>query len=1089
MSRNDAEDFAQRLYARVPGNYLVYDAERGQPLLALLRVIGAQVANVRQDLDALWDNFFIETCDEWVVPYIGALVGANLLQQPVGQSNRLDVWNTVLWRRSRGTPQMLQALAQAISGWPADLAEFFLALGWSQNLNHVRLDRPLTPDLRDPLQLASLGHADDLLAHAADFKPGRPLDSPRVSSNSLGVGRAGWSTPGRYQIGNLGLFVRRLQTFPVRGATPAGAMPGAQTPVGTSCFTFNPLFHDVPLFASDSAAAISRAEFAADPWASFAPDSDIAVRQFGVLLAAESAPAVRLSAGSKPCTFGNLTSGVALADMRLLQPRSLQLGSAHFLITAKWQQGTTSANLGFLSTLFAASGSSPAFRAGSTGSGAGQLVITIQTGGNGMGWPGPALPLSPAARFPGAVIAICIARSGARHAADGLYVYLPASLITPGDGHSYFVADDGSAYTSSNLSGTTPARSSEGQVYPPRSADPSTAPALTFLGLNRKPGAMVLTDPARFSSADVLVEAALFTGPSTFQTLGGITTAVQTAAVDSDLQAPTPWPAFTFAPSRNALSGSIPQTGLLSILLRPLAGDFVPPSELVVVNRSGQSLLVYLPEAAGSAGPTRVLVADDGSTYFAPVDATQQQSVLQQQSLAGLVLARSAQGQALPIPGRWPLQQRLPVAINLCRSERSSLLSVGELGIDPELGRFALPPADPAIGLSSPPQGLGFDRSTLSVDFVEAFTGFVGAVNSTERPISSDPAKRFVSRSGDANDASVDHLIGAPVHTNLADAIKAANDGDIIEIVDSATYDAAAGVTLPSSLKSLTVRAAAGQRPCLPFYRSAGVAGDSSFTVPSAMSQLSLQGLLISGGPFVIRAKVQQLQLTACTLDPSNSNLVSILATDANLNSNATYVLSGSVTGGIRLGKGIGQLVVADSIVDQQHGVAISGDTTLASPPLLQLKLGSTPVAPTVQLERVTVLGAIICDVLNASECLLNDLAVVSDRQSGCLRFTRYETGSLLPRRYRCLPSETQSAACAGKSRCVAPVFNSRQFGRPDYAQLAARCPDAILTASEATGEIGAFAGAQNTIRLRNLLIKLQEFMPVGLSAVIVAEG
>ena len=54
---------------------------------------------------------------------------------------------------------MLDALAQSISGWPSDLAEFFHSLGWSQNMNHVRLDRPLTPDLRDPLQLRLLGHA------------------------------------------------------------------------------------------------------------------------------------------------------------------------------------------------------------------------------------------------------------------------------------------------------------------------------------------------------------------------------------------------------------------------------------------------------------------------------------------------------------------------------------------------------------------------------------------------------------------------------------------------------------------------------------------------------------------------------------------------------------------------------------------------------------------------------------------------------------------------------------------------------------------------------------------------------------------
>ena len=34
MKRNDAEGFAQRLYARVPGHYRGFDAERGQPLLA-----------------------------------------------------------------------------------------------------------------------------------------------------------------------------------------------------------------------------------------------------------------------------------------------------------------------------------------------------------------------------------------------------------------------------------------------------------------------------------------------------------------------------------------------------------------------------------------------------------------------------------------------------------------------------------------------------------------------------------------------------------------------------------------------------------------------------------------------------------------------------------------------------------------------------------------------------------------------------------------------------------------------------------------------------------------------------------------------
>ena len=114
MSRNDANDYAQRLYARVPAYYRVLDEEQGMPLYALLATVGEQVANIRADLDALWDDFFIETCEDWVVPYLAALTGTNLLANPVGQSNRLDVRNTVMWRRSKGTPAMLRALASSV---------------------------------------------------------------------------------------------------------------------------------------------------------------------------------------------------------------------------------------------------------------------------------------------------------------------------------------------------------------------------------------------------------------------------------------------------------------------------------------------------------------------------------------------------------------------------------------------------------------------------------------------------------------------------------------------------------------------------------------------------------------------------------------------------------------------------------------------------------------------------------------------------------------------------------------------------------------------------------------------------------------
>jgi hypothetical protein len=320
----------------------------------------------------------------------------------------------------------------------------------------------------------------------------------------------------------------------------------------------------------------------------------------------------------------------------------------------------------------------------------------------------------------------------------------------------------------------------------------------------------------------------------------------------------------------------------------------------------------------------------------------------------------------------------------------------------------------------------------------------------------------------------------------------AARDGDVIEIVDSATYAAPTAIVLNNpSMKKLVVRASAGQRPCLTFYQGANIPASSSVQVTVPMTLLELNGLLISGGPLLIASKVDHLHLTACSLDPRTAVAGSLIASDINVHDRADYLLCRCITGGLRLGPGVSQLTVADSIIDRQGGFAITGLVTVGSPPRFPSppRLESlNPPAASVQLERVTVLGRISCEVLNASECLLDDIVIVDNQQSGCVRFTRYELGSVLPRRYQCVPSTEQSATCTPPCRCFAPLFNARRYGRPDYVQLAAACPPEILTASEARAEVGAFAGVLNPIRLNNLGIKLQEFMPVSLSAVIIAE-
>ena len=67
---------AAYLHRLLPSVYRVRDAERGEPLRALLEVISPELDRIEDDIAGLYDNWFIETCDEWVVPYIGDLLAA-----------------------------------------------------------------------------------------------------------------------------------------------------------------------------------------------------------------------------------------------------------------------------------------------------------------------------------------------------------------------------------------------------------------------------------------------------------------------------------------------------------------------------------------------------------------------------------------------------------------------------------------------------------------------------------------------------------------------------------------------------------------------------------------------------------------------------------------------------------------------------------------------------------------------------------------------------------------------------------------------------------------------------------------------------
>jgi hypothetical protein len=226
-----------RLYELLPAIHRLRDVEKGYPLRALMRVVGEQVSAVEDNINQLYNNWFIETAEDWAVPYIAKLVG----YEPVGEagiaadasspmakvlSPRREIANTLAFRRRKGTLALLELIADAAADWPARAVEFYTHLVWAQNINHLQLDRPALASFRNAKRLFEASGPFDTLAHSVDV---------RRASSRHGAGR--------YNIPNVGLFVWRLKPYALVKA-PAACIEAE----GRNCFTFSALGNDTQVF-------------------------------------------------------------------------------------------------------------------------------------------------------------------------------------------------------------------------------------------------------------------------------------------------------------------------------------------------------------------------------------------------------------------------------------------------------------------------------------------------------------------------------------------------------------------------------------------------------------------------------------------------------------------------------------------------------------------------------------------------------------------------------------------------------------------------------------------------------------------------
>ena len=199
------------------------DRRSAGPLRALVEILAEQIAVLEDDLEQLEDDQFIETCAEWVVPYLGELVGARGLAEVAGGrlSRRAQVANALAYRRRKGAAAILEQLARDVTGWDAAVVEYFQRLDWSQYMNHIRPEAAATVSLRGA--------------------SGRePLDGPFSNAARTAEVRRTASGRGKFNIPNVGIHLWRVQAFPWTD-TPAFRHDARR-------FSFHPLGLDTPLF-------------------------------------------------------------------------------------------------------------------------------------------------------------------------------------------------------------------------------------------------------------------------------------------------------------------------------------------------------------------------------------------------------------------------------------------------------------------------------------------------------------------------------------------------------------------------------------------------------------------------------------------------------------------------------------------------------------------------------------------------------------------------------------------------------------------------------------------------------------------------
>jgi hypothetical protein len=340
-----------------------------------------------------------------------------------------------------------------------------------------------------------------------------------------------------------------------------------------------------------------------------------------------------------------------------------------------------------------------------------------------------------------------------------------------------------------------------------------------------------------------------------------------------------------------------------------------------------------------------------------------------------------------------------------------------EVLVDPERGRL--------LAMNDPIQ------ESANVSYWYAFPGSIGAGGYERSPSPASP---------------VDLTISGGVTPGLLPGT------GVVEFADNRTYS---GLPDVNDISSLTIQTADRRRPYLSL--SADWVLDTGLNTES---RLTLDGLWLgsaAGGRVILQGDYERVSIRHCSFDPGGTTATGGALTPV------TLVVEGNV-----------ELLELDRSIAPSIEVSGAGfiESLAVRDSILHPTAGGValPLAATaVDLARVTVLGAIDVNRLNATETILTGVSDVTNTQDGCFRFGAAAELSRLPH-----PYESQFFQDSNH------FFVSRVFPQPGYAQLSETAPEFLRRGAENGSEMGAWSALLNPIRLDSLRAKVEEFAPFG---------